>query len=461
MNTNFFKKTKKTDLDIKIKKILALSKNLEKSQNFLTKPKSKIKALKSKKNQEKKMNIKLPTFTQIRKSRTVISVLVSLLCALILLAIPTGYEDAIQFKDAVKCRVKILQCDNSRFIDTGLIRTGQQICEVKFLSGKFKGETAWGWNLLNGSMSTDKIFKEGDVAQALVHWDYVGGSKLSDGKIVKNNNPKEHNGDDFNIISVSLIDYYRLHAELILALAFAAFLIIFSGGTGVRSVMSFVLTVLCLWKIIVPLYLKGVDPIMTGLIGTAFLTIVIIALVYGFDKRLFAAGGGAMLGVIFSAILSIICTKTFHIHGAVMSHSEGLLYSGYQHLSLTQIFMSSVCIGASGSIMDLAVDITSAVNEVVKNAPQISKWNAVKSGMAVARAAMGTMTTTLLLAYSGTCITLLMTFMAQGTPIYNILNNNVVAAEIITTIAGSFGLAATAPFTALLAGFILTNKTNK
>lgn len=141
-----------------------------------------------------------------------------------------------------------------------------------------------------------------------------------------------------------------------------------------------------------------------------------------------------------------------------MPNSESLLYSGYQYLNLTHIFMAIVCVGASGSIMDLSVDITSAVNEVVKKCPSISRFEAVKSGVAVARAAMGTMTTTLLLAYSGSCIALLMTFMAQGTPIYNILNNNQVAAEIINTIAGSFGLASTAPFTAFLAGMILAGK---
>ena len=118
--------------------------------------------------------------------------------------------------------------------------------------------------------------------------------------------------------------------------------------------------------------------------------------------------------------------------------------------------MASVCVGASGSIMDLSVDITSGVNEVIRNCPNISTKKAVKSGINIARAAMGTMTTTLLLAYSGTCIALLMTFMAQGTPLYNILNNNVVAAEIINTVAGSFGLASTAPFTALIAGIVLT-----
>ena len=135
-----------------------------------------------------------------------------------------------------------------------------------------------------------------------------------------------------------------------------------------------------------------------------------------------------------------------------MANSESLLHSGFQNLNLTQIFMASVFIGASGSVMDLSVDITSSVAEVVRNCPEITKRKAIKSGLAVARAAMGTMTTTLLLAYSGTCIAMLMTFMAQGTPVYNILNNNIVAAEIINTIAGSFGLAMTAPLTAVIAG---------
>ena len=83
---------------------------------------------------------------------------------------------------------------------------------------------------------------------------------------------------------------------------------------------------------------------------------------------------------------------------------------------------------------------------------------ASKSGMNVGRAAMGTMTTTLLLAYSGGYIALLMVFMAQGTPIYNILNYKYVSAEIIETIVGSFGLVTVAPFTALTSGLLLTRR---
>jgi uncharacterized membrane protein len=354
----------------------------------------------------------------------------------VLIFLPTGFEGALQFKDAEKCKVLVEEVDNSSLIDTGLIRTGQQICKVRFLTGRFEGQTSFGWNMLGGSLSQDKLFRPGDKAQAVVHH------------------------DEGEIISINLIDYYRLDGELVLAIAFALFLICFARGVGLRSVLSFVITILVLWKILVPLFLKGYNSIFVGLVAVAIMTFVILLFVYGLDKRLLSSFFGSMSGIIFAMILSIICSKAFHIHGAVMANSEALLYSGFADLNLTQIFMASVFIGASGSVMDLSVDITSAVSEVVRNCPDISTKKAIKSGLAVARAAMGTMTTTLLLAYSGSCIAFLMTFMAQGTPVYNILNNNVVAAEIINTIAGSFGLAMTAPLTAFISGILLTNKDN-
>lgn len=377
-------------------------------------------------------------------NNTSVTVIASIVFAAFLFLLPTGFEGALQFRDAVKCKALVEEVDNSRIIDTGLIRTGQQVCSVRFLNGKFKGMTAQGWNMLTGSLSQDKLFVPGDKAQVVVHWQET--EKVEEGE------------GEIEFLSVNLIDYYRLKGELILALAFAVFLIAFAGGTGVRSVLSFVITVLTLWKVLVPMYLKGYDPLLCGCAVTVLLTVIILSLVYGFDRRLLSSASGALLGIGFAAVLAVICTKTFKIHGAVMAYSESVLYSGYEYLNLTRIFTSSILVGASGSIMDLSVDITSAVNEVVKKCPSISRLEAVKSGLAVARAAMGTMTTTLLLAYSGSCISLLMAFMAQGTPLYNILNNNQVASEIINTIAGSFGLASTAPFTALMSGVILAGR---
>ena len=94
-----------------------------------------------------------------------------LIISIILMAIPTGFEGALQFRDAEKCRVLVEEVDNSKLIDTGLIRTGQQVCSVKILSGKFKGQLTEGWNMLGGSLSQDKLFRPGDIVQAIVHYE--------------------------------------------------------------------------------------------------------------------------------------------------------------------------------------------------------------------------------------------------------------------------------------------------
>lgn len=364
-------------------------------------------------------------------------VVVCLIAILILILIPTGFEGAAIYTETDRCSARVLSTNNERIISTGLIQSGEQTCELELLGGLFKGQTAEGTNMLSGSLEQDKIFQPGDTALVLIHY------------------------SEDTILTVSMIDHYRVPTELILAAIFVVFLILFAGKTGVRALLSFVLTVLMLWKLLVPLYLKGYNPILAGIVITLVLTVMIIALVYGFDRRCAAAVVGSGTGVLVTCILGMLFTDLFKIHGAVMAHSESLLYAGYQDLSLTQIFMASIFIGSSGAVMDIAVDISSAVNEVVEKKPGITVKEAIRSGMTVGRATMGTMTTTLLLAYSGGYIALLMIFMAQGTPLYNIFNYKYVAAEIAETIVGSFGLVSVAPLTAFASGFLLAGKKNK
>ncbi len=382
--------------------------------------------------------VKMKKLLNINKKREFAFMIVGTLMIIALMLIPTGYEDAVIYQEAERCKVEVLSTDESAVYSTGLIQSGEQICELKILSGKFKGETMSGVNMLSGSLESDKIYSVGDKALAVVSTD-----------------------DGGNATRITMSDYYRLDKELILAIVFTLFLIAIAGANGFRAVFSFVVTVLTIWKIMVPLYLKGINPIPVGLFITALLTLMIIYFVYGFDIKTLSAVSGSMLGTVTTCVLGIIFTTVFKIHGAVMSNSESLLYSGYQNLNLTQIFMSSIFLGASGAMMDLAVDITSAINEVIEKKPDIGWKEAFNSGMNVARSALGTMTTTLLLAYSGSCIALLMVFMAQGTPVLHILNYKYVSAEILDTLVGSFGLATVAPFTALTSSILLTRKKNK
>lgn len=369
-----------------------------------------------------------------KQKATLRMILIGIVLTGILIVIPTGYEDALIYQGMERTVGEVKQIDNSKIKSSGLIQSGEQSCTLKVLKGKFKGQEVEGVNFLSGSLEKDKIYKVGDKALITIS---CQGEQVT---------------------SVVMSDHYRLDKEVLLLLAFAILLVVVAGKNGFLAIFSFVITVLTIWKILVPTYLKGYSPIWTGIFITIFLTVVIIFFVYGFDRRTCTASLGSLLGILTTCVLEMIFTDLFQINGAVMPDSESLLYSGFQHLDLTQIFMSSIFIGASGAMMDLSVDITSAVYEVIEKKPDLSWWEATKSGMNVGRAAMGTMTTTLLLAYSGSCITLIMVFMAQGTPVSHILNYKYVAAELLDTVVGSFGLVTVAPFTALVAGFLLTKR---
>jgi len=361
-----------------------------------------------------------------------IAVLVGIIAIIILLFVPTGFEDALIYQGSERVPARVLSTDESAIRSSGMIQFGEQTAQVEILRGKFKGQRAQGVNMLQGSLDSDKIFAPGDRALVVI----------------------SYNGDE--ILNVTMIDHYRIPLQLLLAAAFAVLLIAFAGKAGIRAIISFVMTVLAIWKLLVPGLLHGLNPILIGMMITIGLTVLIIALVYGFDRRCMAASCGAVLGIITTAVMGIIFTGLFKIHGAVMDFSQSLLYSGFEYLNLTEIFKAAIFIGASGAVMDLAVDITSSIAEVVSKVPDISWMEAMKSGLNVGKATMGTMTTTLLLAYSGSYVMLLMTFMAQGTPIYNLLNYRTVSAEILNTLVGSFGLVTVAPFTALTAGVLLT-----
>ena len=369
-----------------------------------------------------------------RQNSVFLTTLIGLILIGILICLPTGYEDALIYQGTERAVGKVVETDNSAIITSGLIQSGEQSCMLEIENGNFKGKILEGVNFLSGSLEKDKIFKEGDRALLTISCQ----------------------GD--TIRSVVISDHYRLDKEVILLAVFAVFLIIFAGKIGFQDILSFFITILMIWKILVPCYLKGYSPVWVGIGITAVLTAIIIFFVYGLDKRTLTAVSGALLGITTTCILGILFTGLFKIHGAVMTSSESLLYSGYQDLDLTSIFMASIFIGASGAMMDLAVDITSAVWEVIGKKPDISAPEAILSGLRVGRAAMGTMTTTLLLAYSGGYISLLMVFMAQGTPVDHILNYKYVAAEVLDTVVGSFGLVTVAPFTALMAGLLLTRR---
>lgn len=360
-----------------------------------------------------------------RFSFILVIVLLCFNAALVFMPNPFDKKQAYTYTEA-----EVLETDNSELFQYNIIKQGSQLLTVKILSGEYEGKEFEVFNQLVGKMETDKYIRAGD--RVLVEY-----FKTGEGKVI-----------------VNVVDHYRFGIELFLFLAFAAILILYSGWTGLKSLLSFTTSLLVIWKIMIPMFLQGHNPLYVSFFLVLFLTMVIIFLVGGFTRKGIIAFLGASSGVLVTMTISLLVSKPFYINGAVRSFSETLLYSGFAHLDLNKLFLASIFIGSSGAVMDISMDISASMCEVLDKHPKITRKELMKSGFNVGKAVIGTMATTLLLAYSGSFLILLMVFMAQGTNPFAMLNINYIASEILNTLVGSLGLVLTAPFTAIIGSVI-------
>lgn len=370
-----------------------------------------------------------------RRLNIAFTLFISSLC-IILAILPTGFENPSLTYSTDREKAKVLIVNNDDLHTHGVVTLGTQELIIIIQSGKFKGDTIQARNVLMGQMKIDKIFKEGDNVLAVL--------KL--------------NKEKSKIISARADDIYRINIELILFGLFALFLIAFAGWTGFKALLSFVFTALAIWKILLPAFLKGYPPVPLSLLIVAITTTVIILLISGFSKKGLVALSGSIAGVTITSLLALLFGYFFKIPGTVQEFSEALLYTGFVHLRLSDIFLSAIFISAAGAVMDVAMDIAASQNELITKKPEMEAKELIISGFRIARPVIGTMTTTLLFAYSGSFLFVFMLFMAKGTPMINIFNINYIAAEVLHTLVGSFGLVLVAPITAIIGGYIYTRK---
>jgi len=318
-------------------------------------------------------------------------------------------------------RAEVVSTDDSGLQVHGLIEFGTQKLRVRLPDGS-EHEAH---NELRAQLELDKKFKVGDTALVVLGADPLVAR-----------------------------DHWRLGWTGVLFGGFALLLVLFGGWTGAKALFSFVFSCLAVWKLLVPLCLSGWRAGWTSFAVVSVLTAIIMYLVAGWTRKGAAAFVGAMLGVVVSLGLADFFAAVMHVNGATMPFVQTLLYSGYVDLDLADVFTGAVILASSGAVMDLAMDIASTVDEVARHRPELTRRALFLSGLRVGRSVVGTMTTTLLLAYSGGYLTLLMVFAAQGTHPLDFINSTLVSAEIVKTLVGSFGLVLVAPFTALVSAAV-------
>jgi uncharacterized membrane protein len=372
--------------------------------------------------------------TIVRHRRDAVFVGLLVVVATVLLFVPTGFEQPELSRDSLRVRGQVVSADDGDLKQYGIIKEGVQELTIRILSGRFRGREVSATNTVVGKLEIDKVFRPGDRALVVLDLD------------------ETHEDIRF----ATAVDHYRIHVELVLVAAFVVLLVGFAGWTGIKAAFSFFFSALVIWKVMIPGFLRGADPVLLSLGVVVILTAAIVFLVAGLTRRGLSAFLGSLAGVVVTGVLSLVFGSLFRANGAVKPFTETLLYSGYANLEITRLFLAGVFLASSGAVMDLAVDIAAALDEVWQRRPELSFRELLRSGFRVGRAVTPTMTTTLLLAYSGGYTALLMVFMARGVPLVNLFNVTYVSMELLNTIVGSFGLVTVGPFTALIGAAIFS-----
>lgn len=366
-----------------------------------------------------------------RKSDWIFCAVTVVVCA-VLWFIPTPYQS--DYAAIPREQVEILSVNNDGLEPRGIVNAGAQICQVRVLTGEYAGIEMTAANLQNAALDKDKIFAPGERALAMIQ-------------------PLEN--EEFR---VTLIDHYRLDTEGLLFGLFGLLLILFGGVSGCGALISLVLSVMLVWKALIPLLLVGWPPIWTALLLVVVLTAMIDLLVAGFTRKALVAMLGSLQGTALTCVLAVVFGNLLKLDGGSLTYVVPLISQSTMQLDIRELFFAMVFIANSGALMDLSMDIASACEELVWHKPEISRRELLLSGFSVGRSVIGTMTTTLMLAYSGSYLSMLMYFVGQGTPLMDVANLKYVASEVLTTLVGSFGLVTVAPFTAVTAAALYARR---
>jgi len=328
----------------------------------------------------------------------------------------------------------VLEVDNSEVMASTVSSIGHQGLEVRITEGEFKGQEIFVGNLLMGQAEYDEHYKEGDKIIVALQ---VEENEITSARAVSM---------DRSLWMYSLVG---LMAVLLLA---------YGRWVGYKALLSFGLSIWIIWSVLIKGLLEGQNPILLTSVTVIILSAIIIFLVSGFNRRGLSAFIGTISGLLITLLLTHIFGARMGLYGMTQPYSQALIINGFFNLNLLEIFYAAIILGASGAAMDISVDIAASMHEIKENQPLISRKRLIGSGLNVGRQVIGTMTTTLLLAYSGSYLTLLMLFMVKDTTFIRMMNMKIVVSEVLRTIMGSVGLILVAPLTALVAGILLVKK---
>ena len=318
--------------------------------------------------------------------------------------------------------------ENIKYLDinNGAVETKQEV-EIKILSGSFKGESVIVDNILTGNPYYDILLHNG--TKVILHAEDIGGE-----------------------IEYSIEDIKRSGSLVWLSLLFCGLLIYVGKKKGIYSLISIGLTILLITHCLTPLLLIGLHPVIATIFVCILSTAVTMYLVGGFNAKSTSALIGAVLSLGFAAILSYLTMLSAHLTGFTGENSL-FLYTTHPELDYVGLTISMMVLATLGAVMDVAMSISSTINEIHLTDETKSVVELFKSGMNVGRDIIGTMANTLILVYLGGSLPLLL--LAGNIDLQKFINLNAVVTEIASALIGSIAIVICVPFTALVASGLI------
>lgn len=306
-----------------------------------------------------------------------------------------------------------------------------QACTVRVTSGTFKDDV----------LEIENVFSENEFYNIRL--------KPGDAVIL--------HVEDYDVTrEISIADHSRQSVLYVLIALFLFALVLVGRLKGFKAVITITLTIVLIYKVLLPGMLAGKDPLLLTIGIATIITFATILIISGFHTKSFAAITGTLFGVVIAGIISIVAGHVVKLTG-LSSHEAAMLLYIPQDVTFDykDLLFSGILLGALGAVMDVSMSIASSIQEIYNANPNLGTRALFKSGMTVGQDIMGTMSNTLILAYTGSSIPLLLIFLAHDTPSIVMFNMDLIASEIVRSLAGSIGLVLTIPITALVSVILI------
>ncbi|MCD7752967.1 MAG: YibE/F family protein [Clostridiales bacterium] len=308
---------------------------------------------------------------------------------------------------------------------------GSTVLEIEIESGRYKGDVVEVTNYLSALYNVD--VGEGDWLTVRIDTSGV---------------------DEY---TVSVYNYYRTPWLILFVVIFALALIALGGFQGLRAFLGLIFAFVSTVFLLVPLTLRGYPSVPMTMVLVGLTAAVGFYLLGGWQPKTVGAALGCICGVCFAALLGALATQLIHVSAYQSDEAEALMLAQAENgLQIRGLFLSSVLITALGAVMDIAMSVASAMDELKEKRPDIPTKELFLSGVKVGRDATGTMANTLVLAIAGSSFNMMVLIYSYQVSFTQLMNTDFVAIELIRGIAGSLGIVLAVPCVAAITAPLLT-----